>query len=131
MIKMTLVSDLFRQYAVVFYFLILQDKHNIRTLSITIKYIAQINYIFSIPVVFMKLLIKYLDNIKLLMNISDILYISCHLHYRLGKSTIFTSASGKILELHYNTDDDNLCSCRKGTCPENRCKCDQGNDVYF
>jgi hypothetical protein len=76
MIKMTLVSDLVRQYAVVFYFLILQDKHNIRTLSITLKYIAQINYIFSIPVVFMKLLIKYLDNIKLLMNISDILYIS-------------------------------------------------------
>lgn len=45
----------------------------------------------------------------------------------LGKSTIFQSARGEILELRYNTDADSLCSCRKGTCPENRCQCDKGH----
>ncbi|XP_052058141.1 axotactin-like isoform X6 [Mytilus californianus] len=45
----------------------------------------------------------------------------------LGKSTIFQSARGEILELRYNTDADSLCSCRKGTCPQNRCQCDKGH----
>ncbi|XP_063434354.1 axotactin-like isoform X5 [Mytilus trossulus] len=48
----------------------------------------------------------------------------------LGKSTIFQSARGEILELRYNTDADSLCSCRKGTCPQNRCQCDKGHPQW-
>ncbi|VDI54244.1 Hypothetical predicted protein [Mytilus galloprovincialis] len=49
---------------------------------------------------------------------------------QLGKSTIFQSARGEILELRYNTDADSLCSCRKGTCPQNRCQCDKGHPQW-